>query len=182
MQVYIVLQRISSESLLLFVDPLDSNEGGTSISSWSSSWKHTVCDSNIVITASVIVYFNHQCALMWIWMDLYLLMPKVIFTQLLLSGNSSGLLDEPRKDREQVCLCLFWDWCSLYLWYFCPFLLWYSASSSVHTAPFSPSTRTKHLWRLRLCRTAFWWEQDEDKNILVRSYMQLFGYVNLSAA
>ena len=34
--------------------------------------------------------------------------------------------------------------------------LWYSISSTVHTAPFTFSTRLKHLWRLRLCRTAFW--------------------------
>lgn len=34
-------------------------------------------------------------------------------------------------------------------------LLWYSTSSTVHTAPFTFSTRTKHLCRLKLCRTAF---------------------------
>ena len=33
---------------------------------------------------------------------------------------------------------------------------WYSRSSTVHTAPLTFSTRTKHLCRLRLCRTAFW--------------------------
>lgn len=43
-----------------------------------------------------------------------------------------------------------------HLWIFCPFLFWNSSSSTVHTAPILPSTRTKHLWRLRLCRTAFW--------------------------
>lgn len=43
----------------------------------------------------------------------------------------------------------------LYLCNFCPFLLRNSASSTVQTEPFPPSTRTKHLWRLRLCRTAF---------------------------
>lgn len=48
------------------------------------------------------------------------------------------------------------SWRCAYLWYFWPFLLWYSLSSTVHTAPFPPSTRTKHLWRLRLWRTAFW--------------------------
>ena len=37
--------------------------------------------------------------------------------------------------------------------------LWYSMSSTVHTAPFTFSTRLKHLWRLRLCRTAFWNKQ-----------------------
>lgn len=35
-------------------------------------------------------------------------------------------------------------------------LLWNSISSTVHTAPFTFSSRTKHLWRLRLCLTAFW--------------------------
>lgn len=35
-------------------------------------------------------------------------------------------------------------------------LFWYSTSSTVHTAPFTFSTRTKHLCRLRLWRTAFW--------------------------
>lgn len=39
---------------------------------------------------------------------------------------------------------------------FCPLLLRNSASSTVQTEPFPPSTRTKHLWRLRLCRTAFY--------------------------
>lgn len=34
-------------------------------------------------------------------------------------------------------------------------LLWNSISSTVHTAPFTFSSRTKHLWRLRLCLTAF---------------------------
>ena len=34
--------------------------------------------------------------------------------------------------------------------------LWYSISSTVQTAPFTFSTLLKHLWRLRLCRTAFW--------------------------
>lgn len=42
-----------------------------------------------------------------------------------------------------------------------PVILWdlllrYSTSSTVHTAPFTFSTRTKHLCRLRLWRTAFW--------------------------
>lgn len=39
---------------------------------------------------------------------------------------------------------------------FCGLLLWNSISSTVHTAPFTFSKRTKHLWRLRLCLTAFW--------------------------
>lgn len=47
-----------------------------------------------------------------------------------------------------VCVCvypvIFWD-----------LRFWYSISSTVHTAPFTFSTRTKHLCRLRLCRTAF---------------------------
>lgn len=38
---------------------------------------------------------------------------------------------------------------------FCGLLFWNSSSSTVHTAPLTFSTRTKHLWRLRLCRTAF---------------------------
>ena len=38
-------------------------------------------------------------------------------------------------------------------------LLWYSTSSTVQTAPFTFSTLIKHLWRLRLCLTAFY-----DKN------------------
>lgn len=44
-------------------------------------------------------------------------------------------------------------------------LFWNSISSTVHTAPFTFSTRTKHLWRLRLCRTAFcsWCEDKERK-------------------
>lgn len=60
--------------------------------------------------------------------------------------NGSSILN---LNLEQRAGCL-------YLWYFCPFLLWYSVSSTVHTAPFPPSTRTKHLCKLRLCRTAFW--------------------------
>lgn len=39
---------------------------------------------------------------------------------------------------------------------FCGLRLWNSISSTVHTAPFTFSKRTKHLWRLRLCLTAFW--------------------------
>lgn len=39
---------------------------------------------------------------------------------------------------------------------FCGRLFWNSSSSTVQTAPFTFSTRTKHLWRLRLWRTAFW--------------------------
>ncbi len=35
-------------------------------------------------------------------------------------------------------------------------LFWYSTSSTVQTAPLTFSTRTKHLCRLRLWRTAFW--------------------------
>lgn len=38
---------------------------------------------------------------------------------------------------------------------FCDLRFWYSTSSTVHTAPLTFSTRTKHLCRLRLCRTAF---------------------------
>lgn len=38
---------------------------------------------------------------------------------------------------------------------FCGLLFWNSISSTVHTAPFTFSTRTKHLCRLRLWRTAF---------------------------
>ena len=38
----------------------------------------------------------------------------------------------------------------------CGLLLWYSTSSTVHTAPLTFSTRMKHLWRLRLCLTAFY--------------------------
>lgn len=38
---------------------------------------------------------------------------------------------------------------------FCGLLRWNSISSTVHTAPFTFSRRTKHLWRLRLCLTAF---------------------------
>ena len=34
--------------------------------------------------------------------------------------------------------------------------LWYSISSTVQTAPLTFSTLLKHLWRLRLWRTAFW--------------------------
>ena len=34
-------------------------------------------------------------------------------------------------------------------------LRWYSTSSTVQTAPFTFSTRMKHLWSDRLCRTAF---------------------------
>ena len=33
--------------------------------------------------------------------------------------------------------------------------LWYSTSSTVQTAPFTFSTRIKHLCNDRLCRTAF---------------------------
>lgn len=33
---------------------------------------------------------------------------------------------------------------------FCDLRFWYSTSSTVHTAPFTFSTRTKHLCRLRL--------------------------------
>jgi len=38
---------------------------------------------------------------------------------------------------------------------FCDLRFWYSTSSTVHTAPLTFSTRTKHLCRLRLWRTAF---------------------------
>lgn len=40
---------------------------------------------------------------------------------------------------------------------------WYSRSSTVHTAPLTFSTRTKHLCRLRLCRTAFWGGSDRGR-------------------
>lgn len=58
---------------------------------------------------------------------------------------------------------------TVYLWNFCPFLLRNSSSSTVQTEPFLPSTRTKHLWRLRLCRTAFY-TQTETHKLLVKSY------------
>lgn len=48
------------------------------------------------------------------------------------------------------------SWELLYPAIFWDLLLWYSSSSTVHTAPFTFSTRTKHLCRLRLWRTAFW--------------------------
>ena len=38
----------------------------------------------------------------------------------------------------------------------CGLLLWYSTSSTVQTAPFTFSTRIKHLWRDKLWRTAFY--------------------------
>lgn len=37
----------------------------------------------------------------------------------------------------------------------CSLLLWNSISSTVHTEPLMFSMRMKHLWRLRLCLTAF---------------------------
>lgn len=43
---------------------------------------------------------------------------------------------------------------------FCDLRFWYSTSSTVHTAPFTFSTRTKHLCRLRLWRTAFWRQRE----------------------
>lgn len=52
-----------------------------------------------------------------------------------------------------------WKRCSQMRTYpviFCGRLFWNSSSSTVQTAPFTFSTRTKHLWRLRLWRTAFW--------------------------
>ncbi len=57
---------------------------------------------------------------------------------------------------------------TVYLWNFCPFLLRNSSSSTVQTEPLLPSTRTKHLWRLRLCRTAFC-SQTETHKLLVKS-------------
>lgn len=42
---------------------------------------------------------------------------------------------------------------------------WYSRSSTVHTAPLTFSTRTKHLCRLRLCRTAFWGRSDKKQTL-----------------
>ena len=38
----------------------------------------------------------------------------------------------------------------------CGLLLWYSTSSTVQTAPFTFSTRIKHLWSDKLWRTAFY--------------------------
>lgn len=57
-------------------------------------------------------------------------------------------------------------------------LFWNSISSTVHTAPFTFSTRTKHLWRLRLCRTAFcsWCKHKERKQRLLsvqQTYLHL---------
>lgn len=48
---------------------------------------------------------------------------------------------------------------------------WYSRSSTVHTAPLTFSTRTKHLCRLRLCRTAFW--GCSDKKQMLRARLRL---------
>lgn len=38
----------------------------------------------------------------------------------------------------------------------CGLRLWYSTSSTVQTAPLTFSTRMKHLWSDKLCRTAFY--------------------------
>lgn len=57
-----------------------------------------------------------------------------------------------------VCVCV----CS-YPVIFGGLLFWYSTSSTVHTAPFTFSTRTKHLCRLRLWRTAFWEKGEREK-------------------
>ena len=42
----------------------------------------------------------------------------------------------------------------------------YSKSSTVHTAPFTFSTRMKHLCKLRLCRTAFCEQNKHRQTIL----------------
>lgn len=57
---------------------------------------------------------------------------------------SSGSLFPSGNSKEQTYPLIFWGR-----------LFWNSISSTVHTAPFTFSTRTKHLCRLRLCRTAF---------------------------
>lgn len=49
-------------------------------------------------------------------------------------------------------------------------LFWYSTSSTVQTAPFTFSTRTKHLCRLRLWRTAFCGSQTEMPSYYSQSF------------
>lgn len=48
-----------------------------------------------------------------------------------------------------------------------PLFRWNSSSSTIHTAPLMFSTRTKHLWRLRLCLTAFCGE-NKKQNVNIR--------------
>lgn len=55
-------------------------------------------------------------------------------------------------------------------------LFWNSISSTVHTAPLTFSTRTKHLWRLRLCRTAFcgWCKENKKRTTGIQQYIKTF--------
>ena len=51
----------------------------------------------------------------------------------------------------------------------CGLLRWYSTSSTVQTAPLTFSTRMKHLWRDKLCRTAFYIRSHTSYNTRIRT-------------
>lgn len=53
-------------------------------------------------------------------------------------------------------------------------LFWYSTSSTVHTAPFTFSTRTKHLCRLRLWRTAFCRREDKEERTVCKQITRFY--------
>ena len=83
------------------------------------------------------------------------------------ASSVSGETDARRRYRGSTYPLIFWGR-----------LFWNSISSTVHTAPFTFSTRTKHLWRLRLCRTAFfsWCEDKKRKKVSIRTvYTCLYG-------
>lgn len=77
--------------------------------------------------------------------------------------KQAGTLDVmAHRQRDEAATASFHQWTETqgskgrtYPLIFWGRLFWNSISSTVHTAPFTFSTRTKHLWRLRLCRTAF---------------------------
>lgn len=65
------------------------------------------------------------------------------------------------RHMYQLCFCFCCCWLSAALSYPAAAPLWglrrwYSTSSTVQTAPLTFSTRMKHLWRDKLCRTAFY--------------------------
>lgn len=76
-------------------------------------------------------------------------------------GNTAIIHKQSNISRNIHTMILSSLQSTVYLCNFCPFLLRNSSSSTVQTEPFLPSTRTKHLWRLRLCRTAFYTQRSK---------------------